>query len=61
MLQIVFDSLSLGSLYALGALGIALHFAYARYLDWQAAIIGHNAKRQGMRALPVEGRDRPKR
>ena len=46
-------------LYAL--FGIALHFAYARYLDWQAAVIGQNANRQGLRALPVEGRDGPKR
>jgi hypothetical protein len=49
----------LGTLYTL--IGIALHFAYARYLDWQAAVIGQNAKRQGLRALPVEGRDGPKR
>ncbi|WP_439626402.1 OpgC family protein [Shinella sp.] len=48
----------LGTLYTLA--GIALHFAYARYLDWQASITGPNAKRQGMRALPVEGGDAPK-
>jgi len=41
----------LGTLYVL--LGIALHFAYARYLDWQAAVIA-NAKRQGLEALPVK-------
>ena len=30
--------------------GIALHFVYARYLDWQAAVIAStNAKRQGVR------------
>ena len=48
-------------LYAL--LGIALHFAYARYLDWQASVIGANAKRQGLQALPlkVEGGDGPRR
>ncbi|HSX76150.1 MAG TPA: OpgC domain-containing protein, partial [Shinella sp.] len=34
-----------GTLYAL--VGIALHVAYARYLDWQAAVIAENAKRQG--------------
>jgi hypothetical protein len=49
----------LGTLYAL--LGIALHIAYARYLDWQAAVISQNAKRQGLQALPVKGRDGPKR
>ena len=49
----------LGTLYV--AAGIALHFVYARYLDWQASIIGLNAKRQGMRALPVERGDAPKR
>ena len=38
----------LGTLYALA--GIALHFVYARYLDWQAAVIAStNAKRQGVR------------
>jgi hypothetical protein len=41
----------LGTLYVL--FGIALHFAYARYLDWQAAVIA-NAKRQGREALPVK-------
>ncbi|WP_460931610.1 OpgC family protein [Shinella zoogloeoides] len=41
----------LGTLYVL--FGIALHFAYARYLDWQAAVIA-NAKRQGLEALPVK-------
>lgn len=42
--------------------GIALHFAYARYLDWQAAVMGQqNAKRQGLEALPVKGHDRPER
>lgn len=49
----------LGTLYAI--LGIALHIAYARYLDWQAAVISQNAKRQGLQALPVKGRDGPKR
>ena len=49
----------LGTLYAL--LGIALHFAYARYLDWQAAIIAQNAKRQGLQALPVKNSDTRKR
>lgn len=49
----------LGTLYAV--LGIALHIAYARYLDWQAAVISQNAKRQGLQALPVKGRDGPKR
>ncbi|WLR92346.1 OpgC family protein [Shinella zoogloeoides] len=49
----------LGTLYAL--LGIVLHFAYARYLDWQAAVIGQNAKRQGLQALPVKSRDTRKR
>lgn len=47
-----------GTLYAL--VGIALHVAYARYLDWQAAVIAENAKRQGLQALPVKG-DTPKR
>ena len=47
-----------GTLYAL--VGIALHVAYARYLDWQAAVIAENAKRQGLKALPVKG-DTPKR
>ena len=47
----------IGTLYAL--LGIALHFAYARYLDWQAAVIAQNAKRQGLKALPVKS-DTPK-
>ena len=47
----------IGTLYAL--LGIALHFAYARYLDWQAAVIAENAKRQGLKALPVKS-DTPK-
>lgn len=47
----------LGTLYAL--LGIALHVAYARYLDWQAAVIAQNAKRQGLQALPVKS-DTPK-
>lgn len=38
----------LGTLYALA--GIALHVVYARYLDWQAAVIAStNAKRQGVR------------
>jgi len=37
----------IGTLYALA--GIALHFVYARYLDWQAAVIAStNAKRQGV-------------
>ncbi|MGD9478933.1 OpgC family protein [Shinella sp. G-2] len=49
----------LGTLYAL--LGIALHFAYARYLDWQAAVIAQNAKRQGLQALPVKNSDTRKR
>ena len=49
----------LGTLYALA--GIALHFAYARYLDWQAAIIGQNQKRQGFQALPVKNGDSRKR
>ena len=49
----------IGTLYAL--LGIALHFAYARYLDWQASVIGQNAKRQGLQALPVKSRDTRKR
>ena len=48
----------IGTLYAL--VGIALHVAYARYLDWQAAVIAENAKRQGLKALPVKG-DTPKR
>lgn len=48
-----------GTLYVVG--GIGLHFAYARYLDWQADVIADHAKRQGMRALPVKGRDGPKR
>ncbi|EYR78445.1 OpgC domain-containing protein [Shinella sp. 838] len=48
----------LGTLYAI--VGIALHFAYARYLDWQAAVIAQNAKRQGLKALPVKS-DTPKR
>lgn len=48
----------LGTFYAL--IGIALHFAYARYLDWQAAVIAHNANRQGLKALPVKS-DMPKR
>ncbi|GLR54903.1 OpgC domain-containing protein [Shinella yambaruensis] len=47
----------LGTLYAL--LGITLHVAYARYLDWQAAVIAQNAKRQGLQALPVKS-DTPK-
>ncbi|MGQ3295854.1 MAG: OpgC domain-containing protein, partial [Shinella sp.] len=45
----------LGTLYAI--LGIALHIAYARYLDWQAAVISQNAKRQGLQALPVKRND----
>ena len=48
----------IGTLYAL--VGIALHVAYARYLDWQAAVIAENAKRQGLQALPVKS-DTPKR
>lgn len=48
----------LGTLYAI--VGIALHFAYARYLDWQAAVIAQNAKRQGLKALPIKS-DTPKR
>ena len=48
-----------GTLYTLA--GIALHFAYARYLDWQAAVIGQNAKRQGLQALPVKHNDTGKR
>lgn len=48
----------LGTLYVI--LGIALHFAYARYLDWQATVIA-NAKRQGLQALPVKGGDPRKR
>ena len=48
-----------GTLYALA--GIGLHFAYARYLDWQAAVIGQNAKRQGLQALPVKHSDAGKR
>lgn len=48
-----------GTLYVVG--GIGLHFAYARYLDWQADVIADHARRQGMRALPVKGRDGPKR
>lgn len=48
----------IGTLYAL--VGIALHVAYARYLDWQAAVIAENAKRQGLKALPVKS-DTPKR
>ncbi|TAA57194.1 OpgC family protein [Shinella sp. JR1-6] len=48
----------LGTLYAI--VGIALHFAYARYLDWQTAVIAQNAKRQGLKALPVKS-DTPKR
>jgi hypothetical protein len=48
-----------GTLYAVA--GIALHFAYARYLDWQAAVISHNANRQGLQALPVKSRDTRKR
>ena len=48
-----------GTLYALA--GIGLHFAYARYLDWQAAVIGQNAKRQGLKALPVKHNDAGKR
>ncbi len=47
----------IGTLYAL--VGIALHVAYARYLDWQAAVIAENAKRQGLKALPVKS-DTPK-
>lgn len=50
---------ALGTLYALA--GIALHFAYARYLDWQAAVTGQNAKRQGLQALPVKNGDSRKR
>ena len=45
-----------GTAYVL--LGIALHFAYARYLDWQAAVMSRNANRQGLQALPVKERDR---
>lgn len=45
-----------GAAYVL--LGIALHFAYARYLDWQAAVMSRNANRQGLQALPVKERDR---
>ncbi|MEW9617407.1 OpgC domain-containing protein [Shinella sp. S4-D37] len=47
----------IGTLYAL--VGIALHVAYARYLDWQAAVIAENARRQGLKALPVKGSDAP--
>jgi hypothetical protein len=47
-----------GTLYAV--CGIALHFVYARYLDWQASVTGPNANRQGLLALPVEGGDAPK-
>ena len=46
----------LGTLYAL--VGIIMHFAYARYLDWQAAVIAQNAKRQGLQALPVKHNDK---
>ncbi len=48
----------LGTLYVI--VGIALHFAYARCLDWQATVIA-NAKRQGLQALPVKGGDPRKR
>lgn len=48
----------LGTLYV--AACIALHFAYARYLDWQASVTGLNAKRQGTHALPFEGGETPK-
>jgi hypothetical protein len=48
-----------GTVYVL--LGIALHFAYARYLDWQAAVMSRNANRQGLQALPVKERDRTRR
>lgn len=48
----------IGTLYVL--LGIVLHFAYARYLDWQAAVIAQNARRQGLGALPVKGSDAPR-
>jgi len=48
-----------GTAYVL--LGIALHFAYARYLDWQAAVISRNANRQGLQALPVKEQDRTRR
>jgi len=48
-----------GTAYVL--LGIALHFAYARYLDWQAAVMSRNANRQGLQALPVKERDRTRR
>jgi hypothetical protein len=48
-----------GAAYVL--LGIALHFAYARYLDWQAAVMSRNANRQGLQALPVKERDRTRR
>ena len=48
-----------GTAYVL--LGIALHVAYARYLDWQAAVMSRNANRQGLQALPVKERDRTRR
>ena len=48
-----------GTAYVL--LGIALHFAYARYLDWQAAVMSQNAERQDLQALPVKERDRTRR
>jgi len=48
-----------GTAYVL--LGIALHFAYARYLDWQAAVMSRNANRQGLQALPVKEQDRTRR
>jgi len=48
-----------GTAYVL--LGIALHFAYARYLDWQAAVMSRNVNRQGLQALPVKEQDRTRR
>ncbi len=48
----------LGTLYV--AAGIALHFAYARYLDWHARVAA-NTKGQGALALPSNGRETPDR
>lgn len=41
----------IGTLYVL--VGIAAHFAYARYLDWQAAVSANSLSRPDMATLPI--------
>jgi hypothetical protein len=46
----------IGTLYVLA--GIAAHFAYARYLDWQAAISANWLSRPDMCTLPVKSKSK---